>query len=195
MNPELLIIIFPIGFAIHLYLCRKFDTKPQKVKTLLLYIYLVFTILLYFSGELNLRILFYLILGWSIVLIDYQHHRIPNFITGFFALALFAFALIDHRVFDSAAGGAEFLSFFGLLAFATKLKIGFGDVKLAGVIGMIVGTATFWELINYVLLAAILGLCSLLANPKGICLKAQIPFAAPMIAASIVIWPMLHMKG
>jgi len=60
---------------------------------------------------------------------------------------------------------------------------------------------TFQELIFFVLVAAILGLCTLLTGPVKMRLKARIPFAAPMIAASILIlpilpiWPMLRMNG
>ena len=108
---------------------------------------------------------------------------------------------MEDRIVVSIAGGVEFLVFFSVLAIASKLKIGIGDVKLAGVIGLIVGVVTFQELIFFLLVAAILGLGSLLASPSALHLKARIPFAAPMIAATFLIgpiwsiWPMLHMNG
>ena len=188
MVPELLIIFFLVGSFTHLYLCRKFDADPQIVKTIFLYLSLVFTLIRFFSQESNARFNLLLIVGWTIILIDNAHHRIPNFITGYCSLLFCGIAVIEDRIFDSIAGGVEFLLFFCVLAIASKLKIGIGDVKLAGVIGLIIGVVTFQELISFVLVSAILGLCTLLTGPARMRLKARIPFAAPMISASILIW-------
>ena len=198
MVPELLILFFLVGLFTHLYLCRKFDADPQIVKTIFLYLSLVFTLIRFFSQESNARFNLLLIVGWTIILIDNAHHRIPNFITGYCSLLFCGIAVIEDRIFDSIAGGVEFLLFFCVLAIASKLKIGIGDVKLAGVIGLIIGVVTFQELISFVLVSAILGLCTLLTGPARMRLKARIPFAAPMILASILIWPIwpiLRMNG
>jgi Flp pilus assembly protein protease CpaA len=189
MNPVLLIAFFLIGYLIHLRLCWKFDTDPQKVKTIILFQSLTSILIAYFPNESHPRTNLFLILGWTIVLIDNAHHRIPNFITGYLSLALVLIALVDNRLLDSITGGFEFLLFFGVLAIAAKLKIGIGDVKLAGVIGLMTGVVAFQELISFVLVAAILGLCTLLTGPARMGLKARIPFAAPMISAAILIWP------
>jgi leader peptidase (prepilin peptidase)/N-methyltransferase len=162
---------------------------------------LIFTLIRFFPQDSNTRFTFLLILGWTIILIDNAHHRIPNFITGYCSMLLCVIAFIDSRIFDSIAGGVEFLLFFCVLAIASKLKIGIGDVKLAGVIGLIIGVVTFQELIFFVLVSAILGLCTLSIGPAKMRLKARIPFAAPMVAATILIWPiwpiwpMLRMNG
>ena len=201
MNLELLISFFLVGFFTHFYLCRKFNTDPQIVKTFLLYISLIFTLIRFFPQDFNSRFTLLLILGWTIILIDNAHHRIPNIITGYCSLLFCGIAVMEDRIFDSIGGGVEFLIFFCVLAIASKLKIGIGDVKLAGVIGLIVGVVTFQELIFFLLVAAILGLGSLLSSPSALHLKARIPFAAPMIAATFLIgpiwsiWPMLHMNG
>ncbi len=193
MNPEILISFFLVGFFAHLFLCRKFDTDPQIIKTIFLYLSLIFTLIRFFAQDYNSQFTLLLILGWTIILIDNAHHRIPNFITGYCSLLLCVIAFIDSRIFDSIVGGVEFFLFFCLLAIASKLKIGIGDVKLAGVIGLMTGVVAFQELIFFVLLAAIFGITSMLGDPGGIRLKAQIPFAAPMIAAAILIWPILPM--
>ena len=189
MVPEVLVIFFLVGFFIHLYLCRKFDTDPQIIKSIFLYLSLIFALIRFFPQDANSRFTLLLILGWTIILIDNAHHRIPNFITGYCSLLLCVIAFIEDRIVDSIAGGVQFSLFFCVLAIASKLKIGIGDVKLAGVIGLIIGVVTFQELIFFVLVAAILGLCTLLTGPARMRLKARIPFAAPMIAASILIWP------
>ena len=198
MNPALLILFSVVGLFTHLFLCRKFNTEPQIIKSIFLYLSLIFTLIQFFPQDSNTRFTLLLILGWTIILIDNAHHRIPNFITGYCSLLLCVIAFIDSRIFDSIVGGVEFLLFFCVLAIASKLKIGIGDVKLAGVIGLIIGVVTFQELISFVLVSAILGLCTLLTGPARMRLKARIPFAAPMISASILIWPIwpiLRMNG
>ena len=201
MNPVILISFSLVGLFTHLFLCRKFNTEPQIIKSIFLYLSLIFTLIQFFPQDSNTRFTLLLIVGWTIILIDNAHHRIPNFITGYCSLLLCVIAFIDSRIFDSIVGGVEFLLFFCVLAIASKLKIGIGDVKLAGVIGLIIGVVTFQELIFFVLVSAILGLCTLLTGPAKMRLKARIPFAAPMISASILIWtiwsnwPMLRMNG
>ena len=194
MNPALLILFSVVGLFTHLFLCRKFNTEPQIIKSIFLYLSLIFTLIQFFPQDFNSRFTLLLIVGWTIILIDNAHHRIPNFITGYCSLLLCVIAFIDSRIFDSLVGGVDFLLFFCVLAIASKLKIGIGDVKLAGVIGLIIGVVTFQELISFVLVSAILGLCTLLTGPARMRLKARIPFAAPMISASILIWPMLRMN-
>ena len=203
MNPVILILVSVVGLFTHLFLCRKFNTDPQIIKSIFLYLSLIFTLIRFFPQDFNSRFTLLLILGWTIILIDNAHHRIPNFITGYCSLLFCGIAVIEDRIVDSIAGGVQFSLFFCVLAIASKLKIGIGDVKLAGVIGLIIGVVTFQELIFFVLVAAILGLCTLLTGPAKMRLKTRIPFAAPMIAASILIWtiwsiwpiwPMLRMN-
>ena len=189
MNPVILILVSVVGLFTHLFLCRKFNTDPQIIKSIFLYLSLIFTLIRFFPQDFNSRFTLLLIVGWTIILIDNAHHRIPNFITGYCSLLFCGIAVIEDRIVDSIAGGVEFSLFFCVLAIASKLKIGIGDVKLAGVIGLIIGVVTFQELIFFVLVAAILGLCTLFTGPARMRLKARIPFAAPMIAASILIWP------
>ena len=198
MNPVILISFSLVGLFTHLFLCRKFNTEPQIIKSIFLYLSLIFALIRFFPQDANIRFTLLLILGWTIILIDNAHHRIPNFITVYCSLLLCVIAFIDSRIFDSIVGGVEFLLFFCVLAIASKLKIGIGDVKLAGVIGLIIGMVTFQELISFVLVSAILGLCTLFTGPVKMRLKARIPFAAPMISASILIWPIwpiLRMNG
>jgi Flp pilus assembly protein protease CpaA len=198
MVPALLILFFLVGFFIHLFLCWKFDTDSQLIKTIFLYLALIFTLIRFFPQESNAPFNLLLIVGWTIILIDNAHHRIPNFITGYFSLLLCGIAVIEDRIVDSIGGGVEFSFIFFVLAIASKLKIGIGDVKLAGVIGLMIGVVEFQELIFFVLVSAILGLCTLLIGPAKMRLKARIPFAAPMVAATVLIWPiwpMLRMNG
>ena len=190
-----LVIFYMLGYLLHIFLCRRFNTDPQRFKTFLLYLFIAVILAGALSQNLNLAALSLLIIGWSIVLIDYEFHRIPNFITGYLSLLLLVIQLFQHHFLDSIIGGVEFLIFFGVLTIISRGGIGIGDVKLAGLIGLVIGLVTFLELINFILLAAILGLLSALDKPRPERFKGGIAFAAPMLAAAIWIWPMLHMKG
>ena len=189
MNTALLISFFLGGIFTHIFLCRKFDTDPQIIKTIFLYSSLIFTLVRFFPQDSNFQFTLLLILGWTIILIDNAHHRIPNFITGYCSLLLCTIALIEGRILNSIGGGVEFLLFFCVLAIASKLKIGIGDVKLAGVIGLVNGSVPLLALINFAIAASVMGLISTIGTAGVLRLKARIPFAAPMIAASIWIWP------
>lgn len=184
-----LVTFYILGYLIHIFLCRRFNTDPQRFKTFLLYLFIALILAGALSQNLNLAALSLLIIGWSIILIDYEFHRIPNFITGYLSLLLLLIQLFQHHFLDSIIGGVEFLLFFGVLTFISRGGIGIGDVKLAGLIGLVIGRVTFLELINFTLLAAILGLLSTLGKSRPKRFKGGIAFAAPMFAAAIWIWP------
>lgn len=184
-----LVTFYILGYLIHIFLCRRFNTDPQRFKTFLLYLFIALILAGALSQNLNLAALSLLVIGWSIILIDYEFHRIPNFITGYLSLLLLLIQLFQHYFLDSIIGGVEFLLFFGVLTFISRGGIGIGDVKLAGLIGLVIGRVTFLELINFTLLAAILGLLSILGKSRPQRFKGGIAFAAPMFAAAIWIWP------
>ena len=193
-----LVIFYILGYLLHIFLCRRFNTEPQKIKTLLFYLLIALISAGALSQNLNFAAFPLLILGWSIILIDYKFHRIPNFITGYLSLLLLVIQLFQHQILDSIVGGVEFLLFFGVLTIISRGGIGIGDVKLAGLIGLVIGQVSIRELINFTLLAATLGLLSVLGKSRLERFKGGIAFAAPMLAAAIwiwPIWPMLHMKG
>ena len=193
-----LITFYILGYLLHIFLCRRFNTEPQKIKSFLFYLLIAVISAGALSQNLNFAAFPLLILGWSIILIDYKFHRIPNFITGYLSLLLLVIQLFQHQILDSIVGGVEFLLFFGVLTIISRGGIGIGDVKLAGLIGLVMGQVSIRELINFTLLAAILGLLSLLGKSRLERFKGGIAFAAPMLAAAVwiwPIWPMLHMKG
>ena len=193
-----LVIFYILGYLLHIFLCRRFNTEPQKIKTFLFYLFIALVSAGALSQNLNFATFPLLILGWSIILIDYKFHRIPNFITGYLSLLLLLIQLFQHQILDSIVGGVEFLLFFGVLTIISRGGIGIGDVKLAGLIGLVMGQVSIRELINFTLLAAILGLLSTLGKSRPERFKGGIAFAAPMLAAAIwiwSIWPILHMKG
>jgi len=188
-------IFFPLIFCLHLLLCKKFTTEPKIIRSMLFYLYIATLSLGYCPFYQNLPKYILVVFAWTIILIDFEHHRIPNFITGYLSILFTLIAFARANFLDSVIGGAEFLTFFGILALLSKGSLGLGDVKLAGVIGLVVGSVSVMEIIKFSIFASIFGLVSICTSRAGISRKARIPFAAPMISACLWIWPMLHMKG
>ena len=188
-------IFFPLIFCLHLLLCKKFTTQPKIIRSMLVYFYIAALSLGYFPFYQNLPEYILVVFAWTIILIDFEHHRIPNFITGYLSILFTLIAFARANFLDSVIGGAEFLTFFGILALLSKGNLGIGDVKLAGVIGLVIGSVSVMEIIKFSIFASIFGLVSICTSSAGISRKARIPFAAPMISACLWIWPMLHMKG
>ena len=188
-------IFFPLIFCLHLLLCKKFTTQPKIIRSMLVYFYIAALSLGYFPFYQNLPEYILVVFAWTIILIDFEHHRIPNFITGYLSILFTMIAFARANFLDSVIGGAEFLTFFGILALLSKGSLGLGDVKLAGVIGLVIGSVSIMEIIKFSIFASIFGLVSICTSRAGISRKARIPFAAPMISACLWIWPMLHMKG
>jgi len=189
------LVLLSFSYFIHSTLCRKFDTEPLKIRSIVFYLYLASISFGYFPISKNFPEFLLIIFGWSIVLIDSKHHRIPNVISGYLSILLLVVAFVSGNISDSMIGGCKFLLFFGVLCLISKQSIGIGDVKLAVVIGLAIGSVSFLAIIKFAVVASILGLVSIFCYPARVRFKAKIPFAAPMIAASIWIWPMLHMKG
>jgi leader peptidase (prepilin peptidase)/N-methyltransferase len=78
-----------------------------------------------------------------VVLIDYDHHIIPNAITAFGAVVALAITLaldrgfvVEQLIAAAAAGG-----FFFVVAMLYPRGMGMGDAKLAGVLGLYLGRA------------------------------------------------------
>lgn len=96
-----------------------------------------------------------------IFVVDLEHHLILDLIVYPAAAALVLVALLaDHKALASiglgaVVGGGLFLAFYGLgRAIYHEDALGFGDVKLAALIGMVVG----WPgIIDAVFLAALIG--------------------------------------
>ena len=189
------LIFYPLIFCLHLLLCKKFTTEPKICRSILFYLYIATLSVGYFPLYQNLQEYILVIFAWTIILIDFEHHRIPNFITGYLSILFTLIAFACDNFLDSLIGSAEFLTFFGILTLLSKGSLGLGDVKLSGVIGLVVGSVSVMEIIEFSIFASIFGLVSIFSSRAGISRKARIPFAAPMISACLWIWPMLHMKG
>ena len=135
----------------------------------------------------------------ALALIDIDVKRLPNVITlPSYAVAgvlLLLPAAIDGRWSDYLTawlGAVALFAFYFLLAFIYPAGMGFGDVKLAGVLGLYLGWLGWGPLIvgGFLgfLLGAVVGI-ALMALGKG-GRKTKIPFGPYMLAGALiaVIW-------
>ncbi|NKX53259.1 prepilin peptidase [Arthrobacter mobilis] len=138
--------------------------------------------------------LYLLAVGARLSWIDARTHRLPNrivFPAYAVASALLSTAALAAgdlaRLWGVAAGGAVLWAFYFLVRFIHPAGMGFGDVKLAGVLGMYLGYLGFGQLLWATLAAFALGGLYgllLLALRRGT-LKSAIPFGPFMVLGAI----------
>lgn len=152
---------------------------------------------------------YFAVIAVRLTVIDVRHHLLPNRIVfpayavaGVLLLAAAAFADAGAGTGPEAssglagplaipalrvvAGSAVLWLFYFILRFAYPPGMGFGDVKLAGVLGMYLGYLGWGHLFAGTFLAFLLGglwSIALLAARKGT-LKSSIPFGPFMLAGA-----------
>jgi leader peptidase (prepilin peptidase)/N-methyltransferase len=135
--------------------------------------------------------------GVALAIIDIQHQRLPDVLTLTsypVALVLLGLAALGtahggRHFTDALIGMAGFGLFYLLLALIYPAGMGWGDVKLAGLIGLYLGwfgvaVAVTGLLAGY-LLAAVTGI-GLLVTRRAT-RKSQIPFGPFMIAGALIV--------
>ncbi len=135
-----------------------------------------------------------LLVGWlyvaallAVLVIDLEHRRVLNVMMAPLAVvALLASALPSQPGLLSALlGGAVGLALFGVLAFAGRGALGMGDVKLAGVIGLMLGyPAGLYALVGGIFLAGLAALLLLLTRRAT--RKSTIAYAPYLAVGTIV---------
>ncbi|GAA4160386.1 A24 family peptidase [Gryllotalpicola daejeonensis] len=128
-----------------------------------------------------------------LALIDLDTHKLPNaivlpsYLVG--AVLLAASALSSHdlgRLLTAAIGAAAAFALFFLLAFAVPGGMGFGDVKLAGVLGLFLGFLGWGQLVVGIfggfLLGGLFAIGLLIARRAG--RRSGIPFGPWMLAGA-----------
>lgn len=137
-------------------------------------------------------------MGVVLALIDVEHHRLPDAITLPSYVAVGAL-LVLPAVIDSEWGsygrawlaGAALFAFYFLPALVYPAGMGFGDVKLAGVLGLGLGWLGWAEVVVGTFLAfglgALVGIGILIARRGG--RRTAIPFGPYMlVGALLAIW-------
>ncbi len=133
--------------------------------------------------------------GVALAFIDLDTKRLPNAIvlpSYVVTLALLALpALLDQRWDDyltAVLGGVALFAFYFLLAFIYPAGMGFGDVKLAGVLGMYLGWLGWGSVVvgGFLgfLLGGLVGGGLMLARRAG--RKSAIPFGPFMVAGALI---------
>ncbi|MDP9093446.1 MAG: prepilin peptidase [Actinomycetota bacterium] len=133
--------------------------------------------------------------GLTLAMIDIDHKRLPNAIVLpsylVVGLLLTTASLATHHWWAlgrAAIGGAALFGFYFAIMFAYPAGMGFGDVKLAGVLGGVLAYVSFSTLVvgafGGFLLGSIGGL-AVLASGRGD-RKTAIPFGPFMISAAVL---------
>lgn len=139
--------------------------------------------------------LFFTGIGIALTVIDIDCKRLPNFLVlpsypvVFLCLTAASAILGDWPALVRAAiGAAALFGFYLLLALIHPAGMGFGDVKLAGVVGAVLAFLSYGTLLAGAILAfvlaAIVGVV-VLATRRGR-LGTTIPFGPYMLAAALV---------
>ena len=135
---------------------------------------------------------FYIVILALIILFDVRHYRVPNVLTlPATGLALLAGLLGGREAFLLSLAGAltGFVFFYALYWLGRKAYgrpvLGFGDVKLAMLIGAMLGLQQVLPALALgILLAGLGGLALLLTKQAG--LRSTIPYGAFMAAGAII---------
>lgn len=148
--------------------------------------------------EVSFEVGVYAAFFWTLVVltvIDLEHKLLPNkivfpaFVVGWVALA--TAAAIDgdlSRLIDAAVGAAVFGGFLFTVAFIAPAGMGFGDVKLAFVLGTFLGFAggIGYTLVGMFLSFMLGGLSGIAMLLRGGTRKTEVPFG-PFLAAGTVL--------
>jgi leader peptidase (prepilin peptidase)/N-methyltransferase len=139
--------------------------------------------------------LYFTAIGIALALIDLDCHRLPNAIVlpsyPVLALLLSAAALAQgdwSALLRAAIAGAVLYALYFVLAFSYPAGMGFGDVKLAGLIGGVLGYLSYSTMLvgafSAFLLGGIAGAVVILSGRGS--RKTALPFGPFMIAGAFI---------
>ena len=152
-----------------------------------------------FSAELP-AVLAFIFGGVLLAVIDWRVQRLPTTIVyrtgGAVGAGLIFAALVQWDwvpLASALAGGALFANVFFLIhfvgeQFAGMILIGFGDVRLAGLLGLVLG----WYGLPYVLYGALVGSLLAACAAAALCIHqrkilVRYPFGPPLIAGALAV--------
>jgi leader peptidase (prepilin peptidase) / N-methyltransferase len=133
--------------------------------------------------------------GVALAMIDFDHKRLPDVLTlpsypvGLTLLAIAAAADSDWWPLGRAAiGMAALLAFYGVLWLVYPAGMGFGDVKLSGVVGMYLGWVGWGALVvggfAAFFVGGVVGIAMIIFAGGG--RKSKIPFGPFMLVGALI---------
>jgi leader peptidase (prepilin peptidase) / N-methyltransferase len=125
-----------------------------------------------------------LVVGIPLVVIDLAVHRLPDLIV----LPAILSAALQGQSWRALAGGAVLVTVYAVLAVLPRGGLGFGDVKLAGLLGIALALLGWAPLVWGTALAFALGgvvALALLAMKKAR-RDTQLPFGPAMLAGAVL---------
>jgi leader peptidase (prepilin peptidase) / N-methyltransferase len=139
--------------------------------------------------------LYFVAMGIALAMIDIDCHRLPNSIVlpsyPVIALMLTIAAVLQDEsaaVFRVLIGGLALFGFYALLMIIHPRGMGYGDVKLAGLIGALLAFQSYSTLLVGAFLAFLLGALAgviVIASRRGGA-KTAIPFGPFMIGGALI---------
>lgn len=124
--------------------------------------------------------------GCVIIMADFKYHIIPDMMSALLALVGLALALMDGQAVYHLTAGIVLLSILYAVYASTRGKgMGFGDVKFAGVMGLVLGLKDgMLALYLAFLLGGLFGIGLLLGRRAG--LKSSMAFGPFLVAGMLV---------
>lgn len=129
----------------------------------------------------------------GLTIIDLRHRRLPNKIVHPGAIAIAVLVVVARALgapldpLDAAIGGVAFGGALLVVEVASRGGMGMGDVKLAGLIGLLVGAVDLASVAVAAGAAILLGgVAAIVALARGADRRSALPFG-PMLAAGALI--------
>ncbi len=162
--------------------------RPLLLHGAMIAIFVIMALLLPVGIQLLAIMWLYVAFLLTVLVIDLEHRRVLNIMLGPAALVVLALSLLPETPtpLNALLGGSVGLGLFFLLAVIRRGALGFGDVKLAGVIGLMTG---YPQVINALFLGILFGGVAALyfLLSRRATLKSYIPYAPYLAVGAIVV--------
>ncbi|MFC0863467.1 prepilin peptidase [Sphaerimonospora cavernae] len=139
------------------------------------------------GGWVTAAWLYAVVVGVTLAVIDWRTWRLPDVITLPSYPVLLALLAPSGRWFDAIAAGGVLVSFYAVMWFGRPTGIGLGDVKLAGLIGLLTGALGVQTAVAAGMGGFLLGALyavGLLVTRRGT-RKTEFPFGPFMLVAAL----------
>ncbi len=147
-------------------------------------------------GETDVpSLLVVLVVALAAAVTDVREWRIPNLLVGAGVIATAALAVSGGRWLDALAGGGVGMALMALPRLAAREAVGFGDIKLVGIVGLAAGVSGVIAVLCIAVAAATVALL-VQAGYRQAIRNLRLPFA-PCLALGVggYLAALLHAGG